>query len=310
MVLGFLGALGLWFLRNHLGSKAMDALKDKVEEACPIAPEEVEELRCANDYPPDTFLKVLDSARQAFPSGRATYPEFSRHVTSSGLLPEPLVMGFLLDRMVLTAAAHPGVLGAAAGGEKSSFHGVSGEGDGYEGGGGRGGGDGWTSVDAVELDLGFLMVAFSVAVNTTPAERIQQLWDLARGRSAGSGDGGDEEGLIPASRAIEIVGMLMASHQLPAGRRVAVQYTVKDEGRVWPIQQYRLASGRDAFLKGLTALHEDEEKRSKGWIERKLAPAYDPTKEEQLTYELFERVLRSSPVCAWGEGLGGRRDKL
>lgn len=84
-------------------------------------------------------------------------------------------MGFLLDRMVLTAAAHPGILGAAARGETLSSHGVSGEGDGYEGGGGRGGGDGWTSVDAVELDLGFLMVAFSVAVNTTPAERIQQV---------------------------------------------------------------------------------------------------------------------------------------
>lgn len=54
---------------------------------------------------------------------------------------------------------------------------------------------------------------------------------------------------------------------------------MKDERRVWPVQQYRLASGRDAFLKGLGSLHEDEEKRTKGWIERKLAPAYDPAKE-------------------------------
>lgn len=37
---------------------------------CPLEPEEVEELRCANDYPPNTFRKVLDSVRQAFPSGR------------------------------------------------------------------------------------------------------------------------------------------------------------------------------------------------------------------------------------------------
>ena len=54
---------------------------------------------------------------------------------------------------------------------------------------------------------------------------------------------------------------------------------MKDERRVWPVQQYRLASGRDAFLKGLLSLHEDEEKRTKGWIERKLAPPYDPAKE-------------------------------
>lgn len=54
---------------------------------------------------------------------------------------------------------------------------------------------------------------------------------------------------------------------------------MKDEQRVWPVQQYRLASGRDAFLKGLLSLHEDEEKRTKGWIERKLTPTYDPAKE-------------------------------
>lgn len=57
------------------------------------------------------------------------------------------------------------------------------------------------------------------------------------------------------------------------------RYSVKDERRVWPVQQYRLASGRDVFLKGLVALHEDEEKRSKGWIERRLAPKYDPATE-------------------------------
>lgn len=57
------------------------------------------------------------------------------------------------------------------------------------------------------------------------------------------------------------------------------RYAVKDERRVWPVQQYRLASGRDVFFKGLVSLHEDEEKRTKGWIERKLAPTYDPAKE-------------------------------
>ncbi|CAN0131184.1 unnamed protein product [Scytosiphon promiscuus] len=154
------------------------------------------------------------------------------------------------------------------------------------------------------------MVAFSAAVNTTPAERIRQLWEMARDQSAGGrGDGEgeqDEEACIPASRAISIVGMLMASHQLPSGR-----YAVKDERRVWPVQHYRLASGRDAFYKGLVSLHEDQEKRTKGWIERKMTPAYDPAEEEKLSFELFERVLRSEPVCAWGECLGIRnRNKL
>lgn len=80
-------------------------------------------------------------------------------------------MGFLLDRMALTAAAHPGILGAAARGESSPLPGeLLGE-----------GGDrdrGWASsgsADAVELEVEFLMVAFSAAVNTTPTERIRQV---------------------------------------------------------------------------------------------------------------------------------------
>lgn len=42
----------------------------QVEAMCPLEPDEVEDLRCFNDYPPSTFQEVLESARQAFPSGR------------------------------------------------------------------------------------------------------------------------------------------------------------------------------------------------------------------------------------------------
>ena len=62
------------------------------------------------------------------------------------------------------------------------------------------------------------------------------------------------------------------------------RYAVKDEKRVWPVQQYRPATGRDAFLKGLADLHEEEQKLSKGWIERKLAPKYDPVKEVRSAF--------------------------
>lgn len=34
MVVGFLGGLGFWFLRNHLGNKSRDGLKDEVS-FCP-----------------------------------------------------------------------------------------------------------------------------------------------------------------------------------------------------------------------------------------------------------------------------------
>lgn len=73
-------------------------------------------------------------------------------------------MGFLLDRTALTAAAHPGILGVAARGETPRPDGASEEG-------------GWDSnnADVVELEVEFLMVAFSAAVNTTPEERLRQV---------------------------------------------------------------------------------------------------------------------------------------
>lgn len=72
--------------------------------------------------------------------------------------------------MALAAAAHPGFLGAAARGEAPPG---GGEGSGLEvsgSGGGR-----WSSAETVELDVGFLLVAFSAAVNSTPTERIKQV---------------------------------------------------------------------------------------------------------------------------------------
>ena len=86
-------------------------------------------------------------------------------------------MGFLLDRMALTAAAHPGILGAAARGEPSPLPREMGLGEAGDQGWGASSG----SAGAVELDVDFLMVAFSAAVNTTPTERIRQVCAPARG---------------------------------------------------------------------------------------------------------------------------------
>ena len=77
------------------------------------------------------------------------------------------------------------------------------------------------------------------------------------------------------------------THARPSLCAFLFRYAVKDEQRVWPVQQYRLASGRDAFHKGLLSLHEDQAKRTKGWIERKLAPTYDPAEEV------------SAPLCSF-----------
>ncbi len=83
-------------------------------------------------------------------------------------------MGFLLDRMALTAAAHPGILGAAARGESWPAFGLGGEAAGA-GGWDSGSGESGGAAGPVELEVEFLMVAFSAAVNTTPAERIRQV---------------------------------------------------------------------------------------------------------------------------------------
>ncbi|CAM9353021.1 unnamed protein product [Discosporangium mesarthrocarpum] len=77
MVLGFLGGVGVWFFRGHLGNKKFEALKEEVEMACPLEPFEAEDLRCANDYPPGVFPRLLKSVEGAFPSGRVCH---ARHL--------------------------------------------------------------------------------------------------------------------------------------------------------------------------------------------------------------------------------------
>ncbi|CAM9600459.1 unnamed protein product [Choristocarpus tenellus] len=41
-----------------------------VEKGCPLEPNEVEDLRCGNDYPPNIFPRILETVQEAFPSGR------------------------------------------------------------------------------------------------------------------------------------------------------------------------------------------------------------------------------------------------
>ncbi|CAM9352946.1 unnamed protein product [Discosporangium mesarthrocarpum] len=88
----------------------------------------------------------------------------------------------------------------------------------------------------------------------------------------------------------------MASYQVPAGK-----YVVKDGARKWPIQEYKLGTGEEVLHLALTSLHEQNEKATKGWIQRKTSPRFNPRDQEGLSFELFEKVLRSGPLCAWGE---------
>lgn len=46
MVMGFIGGIGLWFLRSHLGGKALDAVKDEVRRRADQPARAATEKRC------------------------------------------------------------------------------------------------------------------------------------------------------------------------------------------------------------------------------------------------------------------------
>ena len=79
---------------------------------------------------------------------------------------------------MLAAAAHPGILGAIARGEASLQNGMGDGGSMLREHVHVDGGDDGRALELLELDLGFLMVAFSAAVNTTPTERIEQVLNI------------------------------------------------------------------------------------------------------------------------------------
>jgi hypothetical protein len=62
-----------------------------------------------------------------------------------------------------------------------------------------------------------------------------------------------------------------------------------------------LDTGQKLLHLALEELHDKEAKTKGGWIERKLAPRYDPKGEKHISFEQFERILLSNSVCAWGE---------
>ncbi|CAM9097506.1 unnamed protein product, partial [Chrysoparadoxa australica] len=182
MVLGFLGGVGAWLYRGHLGNNNFELVRSQVEDSSPLDPHEVEDLRCSNDLPPHVLSKVQSHLWEEYPDGLITYPKFVEVVTR--ILPHPLENGHLLDRVVL--------------GLESS--------------------DQSRAADSPRLhDLDLLLVCLSMAVNTTVEERVEQMWQLA---SRSGGDEGELPRELPASAVSKLISLLLQSQQLPAGKQV------------------------------------------------------------------------------------------
>eukprot|EP00611_Tribonema_gayanum_P001085 TRINITY_DN1081_c0_g1_i2.p1 TRINITY_DN1081_c0_g1~~TRINITY_DN1081_c0_g1_i2.p1 ORF type:complete len:222 (-),score=25.40 TRINITY_DN1081_c0_g1_i2:28-693(-) len=146
-------------------------------------------------------------------------------------------------------------------------------------------------------DTDLLLVAFSMTVNTTVQERMEQLWHLI------AAQGGDNTTDVDYASMARLLDLLLATRQLPSSR-----YAIKS-GEKWPTQQYRLASGTDLLENALAELHDDDEKKKKGWIERKLSAPRAQSAASPISYQQFKDILECNCVCAWGECFVGRADR-
>ncbi|CAM9969957.1 unnamed protein product [Phaeothamnion confervicola] len=342
---GFLGSVALYFYRSSVGTDNANAVKAAVEDASPIEPHEIEDLRCLNDLPPQTFEMVRNAVEEAFPTGVAFYPDFVEVVAT--VLPRPLEAGHLLDRAILGDGAVPpprppmtlleGAASAAAGADRARL-----------------------------FRTDFLLTAFSMAVNSTVEERVTSFFDLLAARAdafraseggrgvgafdgddgrissdggdgdgggsggsggflsddtgrstddggaaprrdrdgvAGDGNGGEDRRRLDAATVGDFLDLLLASHQLPAGR-----YVTKSERRL-PAQGYRVTTGSEVLQKALRDAHDEEQRNRMGWLERKMSAAFDPAVAAAHGFdrEAFERLLRCYAVCAWGTCYSPRR---
>jgi hypothetical protein len=104
----FLSVIGLIvasLVRSFYGSTRKNVLRDKLEEEAALDPIEVDDLRFANSQMTvSVFRSLVQSLREQFPSGQASYPEFVTHIReqlqSKHSIPT-VELGHLLDRVAL-----------------------------------------------------------------------------------------------------------------------------------------------------------------------------------------------------------------
>jgi len=75
--LGFIGGIIVWLIRSSRGMTNRTTLRQKLEDESILDPCEIDDLRIANsEFTPEVYFKLLQTIRQNFPTGEATYADF------------------------------------------------------------------------------------------------------------------------------------------------------------------------------------------------------------------------------------------
>jgi len=218
------------------GSRNRTELEEMINDESPLHPYESAELRTMNSLTCDQYLDFVRSCLQNFPSHRVTYKDFIRFFNEQTQY--TVKGGYIIDRIVMTYREEH-QLGEDA-----------------------------------ELPLGFLLTVLSNVTNSSPLDRAEILFDVARG----SGSVDDEEGLYCSNeQASTLVGHLMSAWQVPAEIRI------KETGVKLPFKTYEQKSSSEMVEQGVA----------------KMKPP--PHKENYFSRNEFAELILGSVVCAWGE---------
>lgn len=253
----------LSLLRSNKGNNAKAALRDDIESTALLDPLEISDLRDANDF---ITKEVWDEIVQEFVTcgivDRVTYGQFMntvlkvlRRKAGEGATVQ---YGHLMDRVVVKEMER--IV------EQNRVEGVM-SGD-------------------VELPLSFLLTAFSLAMNSSVADRVQSLYDvmiLSRGDNV---DGSNNEQTVPMHKVKEMVQHLQSTCQLVPDAQIVP--TISNI----PYQTYRVGDGAELTQRACEGL-------GMGNDEGKAVDLED-----------FYSVLKSRSVCAWGECYVLKTDKM
>jgi hypothetical protein len=199
----FLSAIGLIIgslVRSYYGTNNRNKIRDALEEASPLDPLEIDDLRTANsELNVQVFRDIMKDVTERFPDHQnVTYADFITAVRRNMMAMKgdnfTIELGHLLDRVVLGALKRRG-----------------------------------HTTDEPQT-LAFWLTTLSLALSTPAVERIQMLYEVLQ--EAGSNDNDPEKSTVTVADVQTMVGYLQDTCQLVPDTQV-----IATEDK-YPVQQY------------------------------------------------------------------------
>lgn len=142
LILAVISTIGFFIYRWVKGGNNKLKVEDLVAEDSPLHPYESHQFRAANLFTEEDFKHLLQTSRQKYPHGLISYEEFVLFVQEN--LSKKLAMAYYFDRIILSYL--------------ESIHQTS----------------------ASQVPLSIFLVAFSNALQSSPQDRSELLFDVSK----------------------------------------------------------------------------------------------------------------------------------